>query len=189
MANNTSSMLAKLNHQWREGANVRFDEEGKFWAKVGGVALVEVVDDSGDVQGEEEGEREDSEEGGEDEGRSKRQRRRRRRRKRSLGGKMAELFVDYGHAYWIHRLLGEGAHGKYTQYKRMKSSRRSGVQRKFLKACELEVEVLLPNEGVVQSAADRAVREAFWAKRRQEEAEPTESQSNAAAMVVKKEQV
>ena len=163
VANNTSSVLAKMNHQWGEGANVYFDEEGNFWAKAGGVALVEVANDD---DGEEE-EREYNEDC-EEEGRTRK--RRKRRMKRKLGGKMAELFVDYGHAYWIHRLLGEDVHGRYMQYARMKSSRRSGVQRKFLKACERKVEVLMPNVGVVQNAADGALRAAFWAKRRAEKA-------------------
>ena len=179
VANNTSSLLAKMNHQWREGANVYFDEEGKFWAKAGGVALVEVADDDGD-QGEEE-EEEEREGVGEEENRTSKK----RKRKRKLGGKMAELFVDYGHAYWIQRLLGDDAHGRYMQYARMKALRRSGVQRKFIKACERKVEVLMPNVGVVQSAADVAVREAYWAKRRGQAAE--QDTQAAVVVVVKKE--
>ena len=98
-------------------------------------------------------------------------RKRKRKKKRAItGGMMAELFVDYGHSYWIDRLLDEDAHARYMQYARMKSSRRSGAQRKFMKTCERKVEVLLPNVGAVQSAADGAVREAFWAKRKAEEA-------------------
>ena len=103
----------------------------------------------------------------------------------SLSGKMAELYADYGHAYWINRLLGKAAHGKYLQCKQLKSSRRSGAQRKFVKACEREVEVLLPNAGVEQSVADVALREALLAKGRQAEQgkEAAELLADAAAVV------
>ncbi len=183
VANNTSSVLARMNHQWGEGANVWFDEEGNFWAKRKGVAVAEIAapaddDDDGGCEDDEEDENNNSGGGGgeeEEEGdvelrKQRKARKKRRRIKAKFGGKMAELYVDYGHAYWIHRLLGKAAHGKYLQCKRMKSSRRSSAQRAFMKACEGQVKVLLPNVGEVQSAADRAVRESWWANRSAEQA-------------------
>ena len=133
-------MLARLNHQWGDGANVRFDGAGDFWAKEGGVVVGKERDGLGEGSGE--------------------------------GGKAVELYADYGYSYWVQRLLGDELHSEYLACEKLKSSRRSHKQREFLKARQREVEVLMPNVGEVQSAADVATREAYWAASRVKERLP-----------------